>query len=151
MVAFVRNRESILGEEWKENPAVEEEPVVEVDEDARVPMVLRARTFKQIVADIGTARNRRVERATQRGEERRQLAHGSDANDEESGSGLEILVTQNGKRVWVGDRTATGADGLQKGEKIDGRGRRPANWLERLQYGEGGVPPGSPSSLSGNR
>lgn len=57
-----------------------------MDEDARVPMVLLGRTGKQIVAEIGTARSRRAERAIHRGEERRHLASDSGDIDEKTGS-----------------------------------------------------------------
>ena len=139
IVGFVRNRESILGEARKKVPTMEEESIIAVDEDGRVPMVSRARTFKEIVAEIGTSRSRRVRRAMLRVEVARILASDDGDDDERSDAELEVLVMENQERVWTGTDIINQADSSQNGRNIQGRRTRPANWLERLQNGGAGT------------
>jgi hypothetical protein len=132
-VSFVRNRHNTLGDERTEDySAVQENPVMDADEekeDERVPMVLRARSWEEIVAEIGTARSRRVERAMRRAEESRLSVCGSEAADGECGSGHEVWANQNRKRVWVEDTMVIGVDDLRKRKKrnIEKRGGRLPN------------------------
>jgi hypothetical protein len=159
IVGFVRNRESILGEARKKVPTMEEESIIAVDEDGRVPMVSRARTFKEIVAEIGTSRSRRVRRAMQRVEEGRPFAAGDEdgvkgsvkGSDEQSDTGLEVLVMENQGKVWASTTNVNQADKSQNGRNTQGSRTRPANWLERLQNGSSGTIKTPPAGSSDSR
>ena len=149
IVGFVRSSETIFGEARKEIAAMEEDTT---DEDGREPMVKRARTFKEIVAEIGTTRSRRVERAMQCAEEGRQLAPGDEDSDELSDAlsegGLDVLATKLRPGFSVGTTNLNKVDDLKSKQDVPGSGNPAANWLERLQYESSSTPNTPPSGLS---
>jgi hypothetical protein len=116
---FVQNQGAILGDgamTMASTPVVREEAVEpDEDEDGREPMVLRARTFEQILVEIGTTKSRRVDRyrqlrdEAQRGEQEPDLVGHQDSDSELE---LDVLVIdEDGKRLWVGSKSlATAAE-----------------------------------------
>ena len=152
IVGFVRSSETIFGEARKEIAAMEEDTT---DEDGREPMVKRARTFKEIVAEIGTTVSRRVKRAMQCAEEGQQLASGDEDSDELSealsDAGLDVLVTELRPGFCVGTTNLNKANELKSKEDVQGIGSSHANWPERLQYDSSSNPNAPPIELSGSR
>jgi hypothetical protein len=118
IVEFVQNQGAILrdGVMMAPAPAVREAAVIEPDEDededGRESMVLRVRTFEQILMEIGTTQSRRVDRYRQLRDEMQQREGEPDkggGQDSDSELELEVLVIDNGKRTWVGSNSLASA------------------------------------------
>jgi hypothetical protein len=110
IVEFVQNQSAILGVgAMMVAPAlaVREEALIEPeeDDDRRESMILRARSFEKILAEIGSTKSRWVDRYRQlRDEAQQREREPKVGGDRESDSELELevlVIDEDGKRTWV--------------------------------------------------